>query len=53
MLEADESESPPMTAIASGCCISEPAPIASARGVSPTSVARVVIAIGRMRRSAA
>lgn len=44
---------PPITAMASGCSICEPAPIASERGIMPAIVASAVIMIGRKRRSPA
>ena len=39
-----------MTAIASGCSICDPAPIASASGSMPATAASAVITIGRSRR---
>ena len=44
---------PPITAIASGCSIWEPAPIASESGIMPATVANAVIKMGRSRRSPA
>ena len=44
---------PPITAIASGCSICEPAPQPSASGIMPATVASAVIMIGRSRRSPA
>ena len=41
-----EMATPPMTAMASGCSICEPAPRASARGRMPVTVASAVIRIG-------
>ena len=40
---------PPMTAIASGCCICAPGPRPMASGTSPRIVHRLVIKIGRNR----
>ena len=40
---------PPMTAIASGCCICAPGPMPRARGTSPRIVHRLVMRIGRNR----
>jgi len=42
--------SPPITVMASGLSISEPAPIPNASGNMPAIVASAVIAIGRKRR---
>ena len=47
------SARPPITATASGRCSSAPAPMPSASGARPASVAAVVIRIGRRRRRAA
>ena len=44
---------PPITAMASGCSICEPAPQASASGIMPATVASAVIMMGRSRRSPA
>ena len=41
---------PPITAIASGCSICDPAPIASASGNMPAMAASAVMTIGRSRR---
>ena len=44
---------PPITAMAKGCSICEPAPKASASGIMPATVASAVIMMGRRRRSPA
>src|SRR5437016_8887426 len=44
---------PPITAMASGCSIWEPAPKASDSGIIPATVAIAVIRMGRRRRSPA
>jgi len=44
-----ESDSPQMTAIASGFCNSAPAPSPNANGKSPSNVQIVVIKIGQRR----
>src|SRR5213595_2188445 len=41
---------PPITAMASGCSICEPAPQAKAKGSMPAMVASAVMTIGRNRR---
>ena len=46
-----ETRIPPITAMASGCSICEPAPSAKASGNMPATVARAVIKMGRKRRS--
>jgi len=45
-----ETRIPPITAIASGCSICDPAPSAKASGSIPATAARAVITIGRNRR---
>src|SRR5579885_3279283 len=44
-----ETESPPITALASGMLASLPSPMPRAIGASPKTVARDVMRIGRMR----
>ncbi len=44
---------PPITAMASGCSICDPAPNPSASGIIPATVASAIIMIGRNRRSPA
>ena len=48
-----DASNPPMTAIARGCSICDPAPMASDNGIIPAMVASAVIKIGRKRRSPA
>ncbi len=48
-----EMRTPPMTAIASGCSICDPAPMAKASGNIPATVAKAVMTMGRNRRRAA
>ena len=45
-----EIKMPPMTAIASGCNICEPAPQARDNGIIPATAAIAVITMGRSRR---
>jgi hypothetical protein len=45
-----EMSIPPITAMASGCSICDPAPIANASGNIPATVASAVITIGRSLR---
>jgi hypothetical protein len=45
-----ELSSPPTTAMANGCSICEPAPMAKANGSMPAIVASAVMTIGRNRR---
>src|ERR1019366_8901726 len=49
-LRTIEMVRPPMTAIASGCSICEPAPSAKASGNMPQTAARAVMTMGRRRR---